>query len=300
MYVDKLTSILAVIDPADESRHVVAKAMVLARHFRARVELFLCDSERAYTLRHTYDSAGLPEANRTCVAGGLQYLESIRRSIAEDVTVTTHVATESPLYEAIVHRVLETRPDLVIKSAAGHHPLQRFTLDANDWQLARTCPVPLMLTRGRPWSAAGRFAAAVDVSDSSNASLARSILQTAGFLTLGCGGQLDVVYSESDAADREGAARRLDSLQRLVNEFRVGRESQHVLEGTAEDTLPDFAVRRGYDLVILGALTRRRGLSALVGTLTSKLVDALDCDFVLVKSDSFVSPVAEPLLVASA
>lgn len=298
--VDKLTSILAVIDPADESRHVVAKAMVLARHFRARVELFLCDSERAYTLRHTYDPAGLAEANRACVAGGLQYLESIRRSIAEDVTVTTHVSSSSPLYEAIVHRVLEARPDLVIKSAAGHHPLHRFTLDANDWQLARTCPAPLMLTRGRPWSAAGRFAAAVDVSDAGNGTLARSILQTAGFLTLGCGGQLDVVYSESNATDRDGAARRRESLERLVNEFRVGRESQHILQGTAEDTLPEFAARRAYDLVILGALTRKRGLSALVGTLTSRLVDTLDCDFVLVKSESFVSPVVEPLLAASA
>jgi universal stress protein E len=298
--VDKLTSILAVIDPADESRHVVAKAMVLARHFRARVELFLRDSERAYTLRHTHDPAGLSGASRACVTGGLQYLDSIRRSIAEDVTVTTHVANAGPLYEAIVHRVLETRPDLVIKSAAGHHPLQRFTLDANDWQLARTCPAPLMLTRGRPWSAAGRFAAAVDVSDPSNGSLARSILQTAGFLTLGCGAQLDVVYSESNAADRDGATRRGESLDRLINEFRVGREKPHVLQGTAEDTLPEFAVSHGYDLMILGALTRERGLSALVGTLTSKLVDALDCDFVLVKSDSFVSPVAKPLLAASA
>jgi universal stress protein E len=298
--VEKLTSILAVIDPADESRHVVAKAMVLARHFRARVELFLCDSERAYAVRHTYDPSGLLEANRACVAGGVQYLESIRRSIAEDVTVTTHVATTSPLYEAIVHRVLETRPDLVIKSAAGHHPLQRFTLDANDWQLARTCPVSLMLTRGRPWSAAGRFAAAVDVSDAGNGSLVRSILQTAGFLTLGCGGQLDIVYSESGAEDRDGAVRRRESLERLVNEFRVGRESQHILQGAAEDTLPRFAVQRAYDLVILGALTRRHGLSALVGTLTSKLLDALECDFVLVKSESFVSPVVEPLLATSA
>src|SRR6476660_8298405 len=91
-HVDKLTSILAVIDPADESRHVVAKAMVLARHFRARVELFFCDSDRSYSLPHTYDPACLPEANRACVACGLQYLESIRRSIAEDVTVTTHVS----------------------------------------------------------------------------------------------------------------------------------------------------------------------------------------------------------------
>src|SRR3569833_4734697 len=85
--VEKLTSILAVIDPSDESRHVVVKAMVPARHFRARVELFLCDSERAYTLRHAYDPAGQQEANRACLAGGHAYLEAIRRSIAEDVTV---------------------------------------------------------------------------------------------------------------------------------------------------------------------------------------------------------------------
>ncbi len=133
---DKLTSILAVIDPADESRHVVAKAMVLARHFRARLELFLCDSEYAYSLRHAYDSAGVAEARRTCLTNGQRFLDAIRRSLAEDVSITTHVACASPLYEAVVHRVRETRPDLVIKSAAGHHPMQRFTLDANDWQLA--------------------------------------------------------------------------------------------------------------------------------------------------------------------
>jgi universal stress protein E len=298
--VEKLTSILAVVDPADESRHVVAKAMVLARHFRARVELFLCDSERAYALRHAYAPTGVKEANRACLADGLQYLEAIRRSIAEDVTVTTHVGTSSPLYEAIVGRVLEMRPDLVIKSPAGHHPLQRYTLDANDWQLARTCPVPLMLTRGRPWSATGRFAAAIDISDAGNASLARSILQTAGFLTLGCDGQLDVVYSEGNAADRAGAARRRESLERLVNEFRVGRESSHVLQGSAEETLPEFAARRGYDVLTIGALTRRSAFSALIGTLTSRLVDALDCDVVLVKPDSFVSSVLQPVLAESA
>jgi universal stress protein E len=282
--VDKLTSILAVINPTDETRHVVAKAMVLARHFRARVELFLCDSERAYSLRHSYDAEGAQEASRASLLDGREHLEAIRRTIAEDVTVTTHVAASSPLYEAVVRRVLETQPDLVIKSAAGHHPLQRFTLDANDWQLARTCPVPLMLTRGRPWSAVGRFAAAIDASDARNASLARSILQTAGFLTLGCGGQLDVVYSESDATDLAGAARRRDSLARLVNEFSVGRESPQILEGNAEETLPAFAVKRGYDVMVIGALTRRSTFSAMVGTLTSQLIDALDCDFVLVRA----------------
>jgi universal stress protein E len=293
--VDKLTSILAVLDPADETRHVVAKAMVLARHFRARLELFLCDSEYAYSMRHAYDRTGVAEARRICFANGQRYLDAVRRSLAEDVPVTTHVACASPLYEAVVHRVQEVRPDIVIKSAAGHHPLERFTLDANDWQLARTCPVPLMLTRGKPWSAEPRFAAAVDVGDTNSGGLARSLLQTAGFFTLGCRAELDVIYSDRDPGDSAPCKARQETLDRLVNEFRVGRERRHVLYGEADDTLPVFAARQGYDLMFLGALTRKRGASGLIGTLTSKLVDALECDFVLVKSDSYVTPVAELL-----
>jgi universal stress protein E len=292
--VDKLTSILVVIDPADETRHVVAKAMVLARHFGARLELFLCDSENAFTLTHSYDPTGLASARKACVTSGQRYLDAVRRSLAEDVPVTTHVACESPLYEAIVRRVLQARPDLVIKGAAGRHPLQRFTLDANDWQLARTCPAPLMLTRGKPWTAQPRFAAAVDVTESDGGSLARSIMETAGFLTLGCHGELDVVFSSASESDDAARKVRVDALSRLVNEFRVGQERTTVLDGQPEQTLPDFAARKDYDVLVMGALTRKRGLSVLLGTLTSKLVDALDCDFVLVKPDSYACPVSAP------
>jgi universal stress protein E len=296
--VDKLTSILVVVDPADESRHVLNKAMILARHFHARLELFLCDSENAYALSHSYDARGVSAAREACLATGYRYLEAVRRTLAEDVEITTHVACESPLYEAIVRRALETRPDLVIKGAAGARPLRRFSLDANDWQLARACPVALMLTRGRPWNARPRFAAAVDVSDSSGGALARTILQAAGFMAGACRAGLDVVYS-SPASDPETRKTQTDSLAHLVSEFRVGSEHMTVLSGMAEDTLPEFAARNEFDVLVMGALTRRRGLAALVGTLTEKLVDALDCDFVLVKPETYACPLEAPLAASA-
>ncbi|HEY7878056.1 MAG TPA: hypothetical protein VIC55_07515 [Gemmatimonadaceae bacterium] len=37
------------------------------------------------------------------------------------------------------------------------------------------------------------------------------------------------------------------------------------------------------DLIVLGALTHRKTLRALVGTLTGRLTDTLDIDFLLVK-----------------
>jgi len=64
-------------------------------------------------------------------------------------------------------------------------------------------------------------------------------------------------------------------------------------------SVPAFAGAREFDVLVMGALTRRRGLSTLVGTLTGKLVDALRCDFVLVKPESFACPVAAPLAAVS-
>lgn len=60
-----------------------------------------------------------------------------------------------------------------------------------------------------------------------------------------------------------------------------------ILSGVPEEALPTFTAGRGYDAVVMGALTHRQGLSVLVGTLTSKLVESLDCDFVLVKPDNY-------------
>src|SRR5581483_5891409 len=252
--VDKLTSILVVMDPTDESRHVLNKAMILARHFGARLELFLCDSENAYALGHSYDRRGVAAAREASLSSGQRYLDAVRRTLAEDVQITTHVACESPLYEAITRRALELQPDLVIKGAAGSRPLRRFSLDANDWQLARACPVALMLTRGRPWSARPRFAAAVDVSDPDGGALARTIMHAAGFMAGGCKADLEVIFSSS-ASDSETRQTQTDSLRRLVHEFRVGTKHLTVLSGTAEDTLPEFAAHNEFDVLVMGALT---------------------------------------------
>ena len=67
------------------------------------------------------------------------------------------------LTDVILRRVFATQPDLVVKAPAGAHPLKRWTLDDNDWQLANECPAPVLLVRQKPWASPIRFAAAVDV-----------------------------------------------------------------------------------------------------------------------------------------
>jgi hypothetical protein len=54
---------------------------------------------------------------------------------------------------------------------------------------------------------------------------------------------------------------------------------------------PAFLREQAYDALVLGALAHRTKGTTPVGTLTSTLLDALDCDFVLVKSSSYRSPI---------
>jgi universal stress protein E len=296
----KLNSILVVLDRRGSPRHVLAKAMVLARRFHAKVELFLCDSEHAYALRHAYDARGVQKARDACLTDARAFLESVRLSVtAEDVPISIYAACESPLYEGIVQRVLESCPDLLIKEAGGTQLGGRSSFDANDWQLARTCPVPLMLTRGRPWRPQPRFAAALDLSEQETPGLAAAIAGTSEYLAAGCDAELAFIYSERGNGDQVGRDERLGKLNKTADEAHVPRTRVHVLEGEPETTLPRFAGREGYDALILGALSHRKGVADLVGTLTSKLVDSLDCDLVLVKPGAYSCPVSRPAQAAA-
>jgi len=291
---DKLTSILAVIDPSGEPVQVLEKAVALAHDFGARIELFLCDAERAYALEHAYEPSGIEESRRACLADGRRYLEGLRQCVsAPGIDIAVEAACESPFYAGVAHKALRSRPDLVIKAASGRHPLQRYALDVNDWELARSCPASLLLLRGRPWPAQLRMAAAVDVSVQETAGLARAILHAAEYLSLGCRAQLEVIYSDRQGADVDEHRHRIEDLQQLACEFKVPAERVHVLQGEPEATLPAFSADRHYDILALGALTHRTGPVALIGTLTSRLVDALDCDFLLIKPASYRCPLAD-------
>ena len=317
---EKLTSILVIVDPHIEMNRTIGKALVLARSFGAKLELFLCDSTQANVLKHSYvtqevervgkataashagemaqpslHAQNLEQERQACLADGMRYLQALKESLnANDLSISIDVACHSPLFESIVHKVRETAPDLVIKSASGRHPMRRISFDDNDWQLARACPATLMLTRGRLWREQPRFAAAVDLDETETSTLARMIMHTSDFLAVGCRATVDVLFSEPDYGNLTAHAARRSRLYQLAFEHQVEAPNVHLLQGEPSQTLPKFAVEQNYDVLVLGALTRRTGLAALIGTLTSSLVDALDCDFVLVKPVNFEARSIQP------
>jgi universal stress protein E len=292
--VETLTSILVVLDRSARDASLLDKSLVLAREFGARLELFACDAEHEYTLRHTYDERGLAAARQSCLRDLRQYLQPLcDRLAAQGVEVSIDAASESPLYEGVVRKVLRSAPDLVMKTAALEAFAGRGALDPNDWQLVRTCPVPLMLSCGGAWPPRPRFAAAVDVSDEETLGLTELILRTAEYLRAGCQGELEILFGEPSGVDEQIRQAHAVTLRRLERELHLAPDRIRTLAGDPVTTVPAFAAERRHDVLVLGALAHRRGLTDLVGTLTRELLNTLDCDFILVRPSGFMSPVRD-------
>lgn len=279
----RLISILVVAGGNRADRALLEKAVMLARRIGAQIHLFSCDAQLAHSLRHSCDPGEAEQAWNAGVTDRQAYLESLRAGARPSgIHIAVEATCDGPLCDVINRKALECNADLVMKSPSGAHPLRGLAFDTNDWQLMRTCPVALMLVRERMWHQPPQFAALVDMGDSAGERVAETIVHTSRYLALGCKASLDLIFSDpaEDQAIRRRHARALAS---LASEHHLGEARTHVVAGDPHVTLAELIAPRDYDVILLGALTHRRGFAALVGTLTNQLVEKLGCDFVLVK-----------------
>lgn len=251
---EKLTSILVVALESSEIHQVLDKALTVARRFGAKVEVLVNDSVSAHRV------------TAHCAQSGYQ-------------EVTLHSVASCPEHanDTTLRRVWASRPDLLVKSPAH---------GGGDWELANECPVPVLLVRRGAWETPARFAAAVDVSDEENATLARAILHTAGFLALGTHGNLDILYSEREAHDESVRMQRAVRLAQLVREFHVGCERLQIFSGEPEKRLPPLVTARRYDVLVLGGQWENTGHDHAAPVTVRALMDATGGDVVLVKAPS--------------
>ena len=259
----KITCILAVVENSGTGAQVLDKAVTLARHFGARVEMLVADSSLT------------PEFAARCATRGY-----------DEVTIGSLFRSSEPLHRILLRRVHERPVDLLIKAPAGEHSLRKWTLSASDRELASDCPAPVLLAGEKPWDQPMRFAAAVDVSDPDTTIVARGVLHVAGFLALGCHGNLDILYSEREAQDETLRMERAVKLAQLVREFHVGCERLQMFGGAPEERLPPLIAARQYDVLVLGAVTHRDEAFLPAQNLTARLSESTPGDVVLVKTEN--------------
>jgi len=246
----------------------VNRVLMLARYLRASVHIVLCSNDCPLSEGKRGDQAH--EEARL-------YLQALCKSIsAPDIAITTTIALDGPLAQSAAEIARASRPLLVVKAIAE---------DANggrgDWELMQACPVPLLLTRGRPWHASARFAAAVEIPDERWSGLGLQVVRTLLTLSEACGAELDLICAEHEPAAAEGESVAKLELQRISRSLNLPAERSHYLSGSAANALTSFVAQHGYDLLAVGNhpyASRKAFASATVG----RLFESVDCDLLFV------------------
>lgn len=280
---EKLTSILVVANRSDTDRIVLEKAVLLARKNGARICLFSCDALLAKILQRAYSTEDAEKAWHISEEEHVAYLCALRlHARAPDVQISVATECVSPQHNGILRKIREIHPDLVIKSPSGEHPLRRFAFGDSDWQLIRACPATLMLAGATRWNSPPSFAALVNVSEEREDRLPENIVHTAEQLAVGLGSTVDVIYSEGSAENperRDSAA----AVRRLAAEYHIPGTRTHILNGDPDTRLPEFLDAHPFNALVLGAMTHRGAIGSCLSGLAGRLVDEMNCDFVLVK-----------------
>lgn len=231
-----------------------------------------------------------------------QLLADVLRAQALEVRVSVH--WDYPVHEAIVRHVLRHKPDLLIVPTTRASAAEQRFLTYTDHRLIEACPCPLLLLKDRHVHAQGSVVAAVDPMHGHDRSgeLDETILGAANTMARALGdaavhachfvapGTSHGIEAQrvDDGVRLESAARRVRSMAAMhdVPESRV-----HVEFGTAAAALPLLARTLRAEVLVMGAASRSLPQRAVLAPTAEGILDALECDVLVVKPSTFRCPV---------
>lgn len=275
-------SILVLADRSTEAQSALRKASVLARHFRAQIELFSCDTDHAWAVGLERQSPAARKVVDDCLAESHRYLNALRSSIpAADLRISTSAACAAALPEGVAQRVRDWRPDLVIKNLADGLPEPR-PPQALDLQLIRAARVPMLWIRGRAWRPTPKITVALDLLSEDRA-LTRSVLDTAECLALGCHGELAIVHCLAPqlSGQVDETTGLCDRARATLNWLGLSVDRVHVSRASPVDTFGVGGPHSGMDVLVLGGV-QPTAWEQGGPTTTEALLSVLESDVLLV------------------
>jgi nucleotide-binding universal stress UspA family protein len=283
-----LSCILLLVERGERAHRGLNKALLLARHFGARLELLLCETAR-YVSGRANDSAAVESAHETCVTEGRHYLQALLQTIVfAGVEIGAQALCVPSIPEGVAEQMVHTGGQLIVKGARPGNGLAT----PLDWRILEQCGVPLLLTSGRPWRASPRFAAAVDLSDAGDRRLSTRLVGLCEALAHRCGAELDYLYA-TPIHERAVRARQMHGrLLSLLGAGDPGVGRLQYCSGEPSEVLPRLIARRDYDLLALGA--RHAASAARPDALLSRLVRAAGGDLLLLPGRVASGNTAQP------
>lgn len=291
--------ILVIIDPTADEQPALARAARLAKAFGASLELFVCDYDQSLASLPHFEPKAVERARRSVLDRHLAMLEELRAPLVkEGLSVDIDARWGQPIHRGIVEKAVETKPMLLVKDTHEHPVLRRTLFSNTDWNLIRSCPVPLLLVKPREIGAAPKVLAAVDPLHERDkpADLDREILAFAGELARTTGSRLHVLHAFDSTLTPpelvpELETRHRDALDKLLADSGVGQDVDvHFEQRPAHAAIAKVAEDAGVDFVVMGAVSRSGLERIFLGSTAERVLDRLPCDLVVVKRSGFAPP----------
>ena len=280
----------------------------------AEVELLVCYYNEYLSGDRLFDSPSLEKARQEVIANQEKHLEELAEPLrSEGIVVRTSAVWDHPLYEGIVRHAIECGADIVFKDTHHHSAAARALLTNTDWNLIRTCPMPLWLVKPRDIDDTPVFVAAIDPMNQHDkpAALDDEILHLSKMLGAKAGGSVHAFHSYDPRIAVATATANayipvslpFDEIEQQMHEDHQKRfneitsfhdiddDHSHLVAGIAHEELPAIADELDADVVVMGAVARNRWKRLFIGATAERTLEHLPCDLVIVKPDWFQTPV---------
>jgi universal stress protein E len=301
--------LVGVKNPAGRSSPAVAKAGRLAEAFGAELTLFHALAMPVAADPYLYVDGGLEQFERRTRERAVEKLERMAEGLrGKTLEVCADADWDYPVHEAIIRHARRIKADLVVAEAHAGRRLAPWLLHLTDWELLRTCPVPVLIVKSpRMWKRL-RVLAAIDPlhAFAKPAGLDAEVLEAGAQVADALRGALHALHTytrfptqiigaspsvlaEIATATETQAQRAFD---RALRKTRIPRTRRHLRLGHAAEAIPRAARSLRAGIVVMGAVSRSALRRLLIGNTAERILGDLSCDVLVVKPARFVTRVS--------
>ena len=291
--------LVAIKEPKSRRQPALARARQLAAASGATLHLFHDLSQPVPVDGGLGTGETLREQTRRVREEAISRLEDLATPLRDGgLRVSVAAAWDYPAAEVIVREARAREVDLVVATRRGHHTLPAI-LGYTDWELLRSCPVPVLLVRPGRRHKREIVVAAVDPQHAfaKPAGLDRQILQLASEAATSLRAPFHALHAlapwvpahAGSRGDPAIAARRAARAGILAeaNAAGVPAPRVHIMPGSPDVVLPRAARHLRASLFVMGAMSRSGLRRLFVGNTAERVLDGLRCDVLVVHPAGF-------------
>jgi universal stress protein E len=311
-------NILCVLDPTDKVGTALNRSVWLAKATGAKLNLLTCYYNEYLSGERFFDSASLKKARTGMLDGYQQLLDKIAAEQRDaGLKVQAHAVWDHPLDEGIVRHALKIKADLVIKDKHSSSQSKLTGVQSvftnTDWNLIRTCPMPLWFSSPSKNFRNPKIIASIDPMHEHDkpAALDDQLLIISQVVADKSGGEVHAFHAYDpriavsavsanayipmslpiEEIEREIQTQHQERFDEVCSYHRIEADHAHLVSGLTHEKLPELVEAIGGDLVVMGAVSRNKLKRLFIGATAERTLSRINCDVLIIKPSPFRTPV---------